>query len=239
MSMAHPMVLLLEDDRDLAQLLTRTFRDHGFEAESVGLVRDFERRLSQMRPAICVVDMCLPDGPGLEVALRRLKAHSVPAIAISGVWTEVSDRIIGLEMGADDYLLKPFNPRELVARVRVVLRRTGAAAATEETRAHFCGWIADFRGHCLIAPDAQRIELSASEVRLLQTLVSRPRRVQSRETLMEDGDSVGTIAFDRSIDVRISRLRAKLCDDPRSPRIIKTVYGAGYMFSAEVEWSHE
>lgn len=239
MSTPRPMVLVLEDDRDLAQSLVRTLREHGFNAESVGLVRDFERRLGQVHPAICIVDMSLPDGSGLELALRRVRARSIPAIAMSGVWTEVSDRILGLEMGADDYLLKPFNPREMVARVRAVLRRSEPGADAEAGVAQFCGWTADFRGHCLVAPDDERIELSASEVRLLKALARRPLRVQTREMLMEDNDAAGAIAFDRSIDVRISRLRSKLREDPRNPRIIKTVYGAGYMFAATVEWTHQ
>jgi DNA-binding response OmpR family regulator len=237
MSTTRPLVLILEDDGDLASLLTRTFREHGFDAEAAGLVRDFERRLTQVRPAICIVDMNLPDGPGLEVMTRRLKSEAIPAIAMSGVWTEVSDRVLGLEMGADDYLLKPVNPRELVARVRAVLRRSEGAAGSDDGVARFSGWTADFRAHRLIAPDAVEIELSASEMRLLRALASRPQRVQSRETLMEEEAAAAAIAFDRSIDVRISRLRAKLREDPRNPRIIKTIYGAGYMFAPTVEWS--
>jgi len=237
MTTSRPLVLVLEDDRDLAALLVRTFREHGFDAEAIGLVRDFERRLTQVQPAICIVDMNLPDGPGLEVMTRRLKAQSIPAIAMSGVWTDVSDRVLGLEMGADDYLLKPVDPREVVARARAVLRRADGAAAAEDGVARFGGWTADFRGHRLIAPDASEIELSASEVRLLRALASRPQRVQTRETLMEGDEAAGAIAFDRSIDVRISRLRAKLREDPRNPRIIKTIYGAGYMFAPTVQWS--
>lgn len=235
MPTTRPLVLVLEDDCDLAPMLVRTFREHGFDAEAIGLVREFERRLTQVRPAICIVDMSLPDGPGLEVMTRRLKSDAIPTIAISGVWTEVSDRVLGLEMGADDYLLKPFNLRELVARVRAVLRRAEGASGAEDSLARFSGWTADFRGHLLIAPDAEQIELSTGEVRLLRALASRPQRVQSRETLMED-DVAGSIAFDRSIDVRISRLRAKLREDPRNPKIIKTIYGAGYMFASAVEW---
>ncbi len=236
MATERPLVLVLEDTADLAVLLVRTFREHGFDAESLGLVRDFERRLTQVRPAICILDMKLPDGRGIEVMTRRLRREQIPVIAMSGVWTEVSDRVLGLEMGADDYLLKPIDPREVVARVRAVLRRSGGAAEADDAVAHFSGWTADFRAHRLIAPDSAEIELSASEVRLLRALASRPRRVQTRETLMDEDDSAA-IAFDRSIDVRISRLRAKLREDPRNPRIIKTIYGAGYMFAAPVEWS--
>ncbi|PZQ49921.1 MAG: DNA-binding response regulator [Rhodovulum sulfidophilum] len=233
MTTTRPLVLILEDDADLAALLVRTFREHGFEAESVGLTRDFERRLAQVRPALCVLDMNLPDGPALDVMGRKLRAEAIPVIAMSGVWTEVSDRVLGLESGADDYLLKPVNPRELVARVRAVLRRAEAAGEADDRLARFGGWTADFRGHRLIAPDAEEIELSAGEVRLLRALALRPRRVQTRETLMEDA---GSAAFDRGVDVRISRLRVKLREDPRNPKIIKTIYGAGYMFAPSVEW---
>lgn len=236
MATTRPLVLVLEDDADFAGLLVRTLREHGFDAESVGLVRDFDRRLTQVCPAICIVDMNLPDGPGMDVISRRLKADAIPTIVVSGVWTEVSDRVLGLEMGADDYLLKPINPRELVARVRAVLRRSAGGTSAEDRMARFSGWTADFQGHRLIAPDAAEVVLSASEVRLLRALALRPQRVQTRETLMEEDDAGGTIAFDRSIDVRISRLRAKLREDPRNPRIIKTIYGAGYMFTPAVEW---
>lgn len=237
MSTTRQLVLVLEDDPDLASLFVRSLREHGFDAETVGLVRDFERRLTQVRPAICIVDMNLPDGRGMEVIARRLKVDAIPAIALSGVWTDVADRVLGLELGADDYLLKPVDPRELVARVRAVLRRSEALADADDSVARFNGWTADFRGHRLIAPDAAEVELSASEVRLLRALASRPQRVQTRETLMEEEADAGVIAFDRSIDVRISRLRAKLREDPRNPRIIKTIYGAGYMFAPSVEWS--
>lgn len=236
MSVKHPLVFVLEDDRDLAAVLLRTLREHAFEAESFGLVRDFERRLTQVRPALCIVDMCLPDGSSLELVIRRLKADEIPAIVISGVWTGVSDRVLGLELGADDYVLKPFDPRELVARVRAVLRRAERAGGTRIEIARFSGWTADFRAHRLIAPDDEEIELSASEVRLLRNLASRPHCVQTRETLMDEDAAAGAIAFDRSIDVRISRLRVKLREDPRNPRIIKTIYGAGYMFTPAVEW---
>lgn len=232
----RPHVLVLEDDGDLATILVRTLCNHGCQAEAFGLVRSMERRLEQVQPSLCIVDMCLPDGQGLDIIVRRLKRDRIPAIVISGVWTDVADRILGLEVGADDYLLKPFDPRELVARVRAVLRRTHGEAAIDDIIARFAGWTADFRSHRLVAPDGEELELSSAEARLLRILASRPQRVQSRETLM-DGADAGRIAFDRSIDVRISRLRAKLRENPSSPRIIKTIYGAGYLFAPTVDWS--
>ncbi|MCB1354023.1 MAG: response regulator transcription factor [Rhodobacteraceae bacterium] len=236
MQTRQPLVFILEDDHDLATILVRTFREHGFDAESFGLIRNFERRLSQVRPALCFIDMRLPDGPGLDLATRRLHSENIPVIIISGVWTEVTDRVLGLEMGADDYLVKPFSPREAVARARAVLRRAEGTAERGAEIARFSGWTVDFRSHRLTAPDGEEIELSGSEVRLLRALVSLPQRVLSRETLMDGDGMSATITFDRSIDVRISRLRNKLREDPRNPRIIKTIYGAGYMFAPKVEW---
>jgi DNA-binding response OmpR family regulator len=237
MSQTRPLVFVLEDDRDLAAILQRTLETYGFDAESFDRALKFEQRLTQVRPDLCVVDMCLPDGPGLNVIARQLKSDAIPSIIISGVWTDVSDRVEALEVGADDYLLKPFSPRELVARVRAVLRRAAPVASRRVEIARFAGWTAEFHAYRLIAPDNREIELSASETRLLRVLVSHPQRVLTRETLMEDTAAAGALAFDRSIDVRISRLRTKLGEDPRNPRMIKTIYGAGYMFTAMVEWS--
>ena len=237
MSQTHPLVFVLEDDRDLAAILQRTLETYGFDAETFDRALKFEQRLTQVRPDLCVVDMCLPDEPGLNVIARQLKSDAIPSIIISGVWTDISDRVEALEIAADDYMLKPFSPRELVARVRAVLRRAGPATGTTVEIARFAGWTAEFHAHRLIAPDNREIELSASETRLLRVLVSHPQRVLTRETLMEDTAAAGALAYDRSIDVRISRLRTKLGEDPRNPRMIKTIYGAGYMFTPTVEWS--
>ncbi|MCA8881537.1 MAG: response regulator transcription factor [Rhodobacteraceae bacterium] len=230
------MIFILEDDRQLAAILARTFEEHGFETETFGLIRNLERRLSQIRPALCFVDMRLPDGEGLDLTVRRLRKQKIPVIMMSGVWTEIPDRVIGLEMGADDYLVKPFSPREAVARAKAVLRRAESSDGAPSLQvARFNGWTVDLASHRLTAPDGHDVEVSTGDVRLLQSFLSMPQRVLTRETLMEScGDS--TAVFDRSIDVRVSRLRQKLGEDPRHPRIIKTVHGAGYMFAAKVEW---
>jgi DNA-binding response OmpR family regulator len=150
---------------------------------------------------------------------------------------DVTDRVLGLELGADDYIVKPFEPRELVARVRSILRRYQRAASTDTTgersTARFAGWTFDANRHALTAPDDREVSLSAAEAGLLATLLRRPNKILSREQLLGERD---VDPFDRSIDVRISRLRRKLDDDPQNPRMIKTVYGAGYLFSAQVEW---
>jgi DNA-binding response OmpR family regulator len=146
--------------------------------------------------------------------------------------------VLGLELGADDYIVKPFEPRELVARVRSILRRYQRAAPAEagsgeQTVARFAGWAFDSGRHALIAPDGREVGLSAAEAGLLTTLLRRPNKILSREQLLGERD---VDPFDRSIDVRISRLRRKLDDDPQNPKLIKTVYGAGYLFSAQVGW---
>ncbi|MBL9060237.1 MAG: response regulator transcription factor, partial [Mangrovicoccus sp.] len=129
----RPLVFVLEDDRAFCEVLVKAFEDHGFATESFRLGRSLERRLADRRPALCLVDMQLPDGQGLDLVVRRLRGDGIPVILISGVWTELSDRVLGLEQGADDYLVKPFSPREAVARARAVLRRCESGATRNET----------------------------------------------------------------------------------------------------------
>ena len=235
----RPLVFILEDDQAFREVLVRAFDSHGFATESFRLGRALERRLADRRPALCLVDLQLPDGPGLDLVVRSLARLGIPVILISGVWTDLGDRVKGLELGADDYLVKPFSPREAVARARAILRRCRPDAGGPETEvARFAGWTVDFRSFQLIAPDGTEVEVTASEVRLLRSFLTMPRRVLTREALMDaEADAgAGGGAYDRSIDVRISRLRQKLGEDPRNPKLIKTVYGSGYMFTAAIDW---
>ena len=173
---------------------------------------------------------------GMQV-VRELQDGSPCAVLILTGRNDVTDRVLGLELGADDYIVKPFEPRELVARVRSILRRYQRAPApepaSERNLARFASWSFDASRHALTAPDGREISLSAAEAGLLATLLRRPNKILSREQLLGERD---VDPFDRSIDVRISRLRRKLDDDPQNPKLIKTVYGAGYLFSAQVEW---
>jgi len=183
-----------------------------------------------------VLDVMLPGDDGF-VLCRDLRARSnLPVIMLTARAEEI-DRIIGLEMGADDYLAKPFNPRELLARVKSILRRTRALPPSRAAahRVRFAGWVLDLAARHLVAPDGLFVALSAAEFRLLSVFVEHPNRVLDRNQLMDLTVGRESTPLDRSIDVQVSRLRTRLGDDAREPRIIKTVRNEGYVLAAVVE----
>ena len=228
-------IFVLEDEPDIARLICASLADYGFRCEHLTTGRQLLSRARQATPDLCIIDLGLPDMDGMQV-VRELQEGSPCAVLILTGRNDVTDRVLGLELGADDYIVKPFEPRELVARVRSILRRYQRAAPVEpaeRTIARFAGWTFDSARHALTAPDGREIGLSSSEAGLLASLLRRPNKILSREQLLGERD---VDPFDRSIDVRISRLRRKLDDDPQNPRLIKTVYGAGYLFSAQVGW---
>lgn len=233
----RPLLFVVEDEPDIARLIAGTLDGFGYQCELFRRGADALRRVKAAAPALCIVDLGLPDMDGLQL-VRELQERSGCAILILTGRQHVADRVMGLELGADDYMGKPFEPRELVARVRSILRRLGRAAGAEADTARpqtarFDGWTFDAARNRLTGPDGGEVALSTAETRLLETLLRGANRILSRDQLL--GDSVDPL--DRSIDVRISRLRRKLGEDPQNPRLIKTVYGAGYMLSAEVTWS--
>jgi DNA-binding response OmpR family regulator len=232
-----PTIMVLEDEPEIARLICASLSEYGFRCEHLGTGRQLLERARRCTPDLCIVDLGLPDMDGMQV-VRELQDGSPCAVLILTGRNDLTDRVLGLELGADDYIVKPFEPRELVARVRSILRRYQRAApaepsGSERTLARFADWVFDRAQHMLNAPDGRQVKLSAAEAGLLATLLSRPNRILSREQLLGERD---VDPFDRSIDVRISRLRRKLDDDPQEPRLIKTVYGAGYLFSAQVTW---
>ncbi|WP_172327210.1 response regulator transcription factor [Mangrovicoccus sp. HB161399] len=231
------LVFLLEDDSDVATVLRRSLEEHGFEVERFARRADIVARLSRVRPDVCLVDLGLPDGDGLSVVGHLMRDLAIPTIIVSGRG-EVTDRVVGLELGADDYLVKPVEPRELVARVRSLLRRATVAQAPDRSRevARFDGWTADFGACTLTDPEGKAVSLSAAEASLLRAFANAAGRVLSRRFLLDIEGPSDLETFDRAMDVRISRLRRKLGDDPKKPRAIKTVYGAGYVFTPRVEW---
>lgn len=229
-------IFVLEDEAEIARLICASLTEYGFRCEHLATGRQLLSRARQQTPDLCIVDLGLPDMDGMQV-VRELQDGSPCAVLILTGRNDVTDRVLGLELGADDYIVKPFEPRELVARVRSILRRYQRSAPVEsggeKTIAHFAGWIFDSGRHAMTAPDGREVSLSAAEANLLAVLLRRPNKIFSREQLLGERD---VDPFDRSIDVRISRLRRKLDDDPQNPRLIKTVYGAGYLFAAQVSW---
>ncbi|MDD3354518.1 response regulator transcription factor [Zoogloea sp.] len=231
---APPLIFIVEDETEIARLIASTLHEYGFRSETFGSGRSLLTRARQGPPDLAILDLGLPDMDGLQV-LRELQEKNPCAALILTGRDGVTDRVLGLELGADDYLVKPFEPRELVARVRSILRRYQKTAAPEpgnHTHVRFDSWQFDIGLLSLTHGDGREVSLSAAEAALLQTLLKRPNKILTREQLI-GGD---LDPFDRSIDVRISRLRRKLEEDPQDPKIIKTVYGAGYLLCATVEW---
>ncbi len=232
------LIAIVEDDPDVARIIEQVLGDFSFRTVWCRSAADLLRRLRTLTPDLCIIDLGLPDMDGLEV-MQRVRAQSACGIVILTGRAHVSDRVMGLELGADDYVLKPFEPRELVARVRSILRRreTGHGAATPAREiAEFGNWRFNLGNNTLHASNGDELLLSTSEAELLKVFVSHPNRILQREQLMGTRDLAPT---DRSIDVRISRLRRKLEPDPLGPAFIKTVYGAGYLFLATVKWPAE
>lgn len=234
-----PLVYILEDDADIASVLSRTLREEGFTIEVFQRKGSFLNQLNRKRPDLCLVDLSLPDGDGLSVITEYLRTSHIPSIVVTAK-SGLTDKIIGLEVGADDYVVKPFEPRELVARVRAVLRRANYGGADDHANsqkvAKFAGWYADFHSCTLMDSEGTVVDLSAAETRLLEVLVKSAGRVLSRSQLMDHIRQNDEDPLDRSVDARISRLRKRLRDDPKSPKLLRTVYGAGYIFSSKIEW---
>ena len=233
-----PHILVVEDDRDISALVARYLRSNDCRVTVASDGRQLDRLIEVSRIDLIVLDLMLPGEDGLSLC-KRLRAHSqVPIIMLTAKGEEV-DRILGLEMGADDYLSKPFNPRELLARVRAVLRRSAITALSPETSgAHvlaFLGWRIHRVLRELRNPSGARVTLTDAEFSLLQTFCERPGRILSRDQLLDltQGRSAGV--FERSIDILVSRLRRKIESDPHHPSIIKTVRSGGYLFTPAVE----
>ena len=232
-------IAIVDDDREIRSLLTQFLEKHGFRVTAVGDGRSLRRLMASQRIDLVVLDVMLPGGEDGLTICRQLSATSqLPIIMLTGKSDEV-DRIIGLEIGADDYLAKPFNPRELLARVRNVLRRWDFAPrkpdAREVSRYRFASWTLDTAARELSDAAGERHTLTGAEFRLLLAFVSHPNRVLSRHQLIELTSTRRSELFDRSIDVRVSRLRQLLRDNIGAPRIIKTVYGDGYVLGTTVE----
>jgi two-component system OmpR family response regulator len=232
-----PHILVVDDDREIRTLLRDYLEKNGFKATAVADGQETRRALERARFDLIVLDLMLPHESGLEIC-RELRTRSdIPIVMLTALGEEV-DRIVGLEVGADDYLAKPFSPRELLGRIRAVLRRTLAPRLVEanDVRAYtFAGWSLDTTARSLMTPKGETVSLGGAEFRLLAILLAHAPRVLARTELMELMRGRDLDPFDRSVDVRVSRLRQTLGEDARAPQIIKTVYGEGYVIGVPVE----
>jgi len=229
------IVYVVDDNDEIGRLVCATLDEHGFRSEHFLTGANFLHRLKRQPPAVAVIDLGLPDLDGLQL-IRQVQSVSDSGILVLTGRQSVNDRILGLELGADDYMVKPFEPREVVARVNTILRRlerSGEPRRGTYECARFGDWTFEESRNRLTGPGGREIELSVAEARLLAMLLRQPNRILNRAALLGDGDRE---PLDRSIDARISRLRRKLHAEGDGPELIKTVYGAGYMLVAKVEW---
>lgn len=235
-----PHILLVEDDQQISQLIGQFLRANasGYRVSVARNGREMDLLLSASRIDLVVLDIMLPDEDGLSICRRLRAASHVPVVILTARGDEY-DRILGLEMGADDYIVKPFNPRELLARMRAVLRRARGTQAHHATNAsvmlRFLGWNLDCRQRILLDAAGVRVALTGAEFELLRVLCERAGRIMSRDQLLDLTRGRAPGLFDRSIDILISRLRRKIENDPHNPDIIKTIRSSGYVFTPEVE----
>jgi two-component system, OmpR family, response regulator len=229
-------LLIVDDDKEICALLSQFLIKHGYRVSVAHDGRTMMQALDGARIDLIVLDIMLPGESGLNLCRRIRSDATTPIVMLTAVGSE-TDRIVGLEMGADDYLAKPFNARELLARIRAVLRRAGTAENVlngGSRTLEFSGWRLDVTGRQLFSPAGALVPLRTAEFDLLVALAERPQRVLNRDQLLDLARGRAATSFDRSVDVQISRLRRKLKIEPQSPDLIKTVRGGGYVFAASV-----
>ncbi|WP_224816293.1 response regulator transcription factor [Hasllibacter sp. MH4015] len=233
--MSAPLVTILDDEPQIRAMLSDALTEAGFRTLTFARATEFEAALRKTTPDVCLVDLGLPDRDGLAL-VHRLALESGSSIIIISGRAQVQDRVTGLELGADDYIIKPFDPVEVVARVRARLRSPKAPDRAQAV-AMFNGWTASFDSYTLVAEDGSQTPFSHAEGEVLRLFLESPKRLISRQQMQESLGGAAGESFDRAMDVRISRLRTKLREDPKNPRLIKTIYGAGYIFLGEVRWT--
>jgi len=236
---AQVRVLLVEDDTVISRMLAETLAESGFAARAASTASEMDRMLERGDIDIVLLDVMLPGEDGFSICRRLRAASGVPIIMVTALDADV-DRIIGLEIGADDYVAKPFNTRELIARIRALMRRVGSSGAANSNRfrsLRFAGWRVFPAERQLYNPDGVRVTTTSAEFDLLLAFCQNPGRVLTREQLLDltHGGLAGPI--ERSIDVHVSRIRQRIEADPRDPTLIKTVRLGGYVFTPSVEVS--
>jgi len=231
-------IAVVEDDREIRSLVVDLLNREGFDAIGCRTTSEFDQLHERRRVDLAVLDVMLPGEDGFSLCRRLRASGDIPVLMVTAKADDI-DRIVGLEIGADDYLPKPFNPRELVARVRAILRRTRAqhrvSAPIANERYRFAGWTLDVGARAVCAPEGEDVELTAGEFDLLHCFVTHPQRVLNRDQLLDWTRGRNAGPFDRAIDVQLSRLRRKLARIPDGDAIIKTVRGGGYQFTLPVD----
>lgn len=228
------LITILDDSPEIRTMLSSALEDAGFKTKCFGRATEFEHAIKTMSPHVCIVDLGLPDKDGLSL-VNKLALESGAAIIIISGRSQVQDKVVGLELGADDYITKPFEAAEVVARVRALLRRSKVSTSKPTDQImRFSGWVADFDQHILTSPTGKVQSLSFAEAQVLHLFLSAPNRLISRDHMLEKLGGTASDNFERAMDVRVSRLRTKLQDDPQNPKIIKTIYGAGYIFIGDM-----
>jgi two-component system OmpR family response regulator len=238
MAQAIPNILVVEDDRETRTLIAKYLRSNSCNVTTAADGREMVRAMTDRRVDLLILDVMLPGEDGLTLCSKVRAQAQTPIIMLTARGEDV-DRILGLEMGADDYLAKPFNPRELLARINAVLRRQAAAwnasAVEGATALAFAGWRIDTRLRELRNPEGARVAMTSAEFDLLRTFCERPGRVLSRDSLLDLTQGRSTGSFERSIDVLVSRIRRKIEPNPADPTLIKTVRSGGYLFTPRTQ----
>lgn len=235
--MAKPHILIVDDEASIRNPLAKYLAGQGFRVEEASDAAVGRSMLLSFAFDLVLLDIMMPGEDGLSLC-RHLSANGGPPVILLTAKDEETDRVVGLEIGADDYVTKPFSPRELVARIRSVLRRTGSRSAHPDAGAQvysFAGWTLKSAEQALYSPDGVLVPLSSGEHRLLEVLIRRPGQVLNRDQLLDLTKGREGGPFDRAIDNAVSRLRRKIEVDPKKPQIIKTIWGGGYRLSADVK----
>jgi two-component system OmpR family response regulator len=231
-------IVVVDDDAEIRALLGEYLQKQGYRVTALADGKALRSAVETSRPDVVVLDLMMPGEDGLSLC-RALRARSDVPIIMLTARGEETDRIVGLEMGADDYLAKPFSPRELLARIKSVLRRARSVPENlkrpEAASYRFAGWMLDVATRNLATPDRVVVPLSGTEFRLLRIFLDHPNRVLTRDQLIDFMLSRDAAPFDRAIDVQVSRLRHRLREDAKEPSIIKTVRGQGYVFAVHVD----
>lgn len=240
---ASAKILVVDDDPRICRLLTRYLGQEGYGVSTASNGEGMRQRVAAEQPDLVILDLVLPGEDGLTLA-QELRSQSDMAIVMLTGKSDIVDKVVGLELGADDYVTKPFDERELLARVRSVLRRRAfenhqrsQVTGSQGSIARFDGWQLDLKAHKLTSPTGDNIHLTSHEFQLLTALITRCNRALRRDEIFDLVAGRNWSPYDRSIDVLMGKLRRKIEDDPKNPTLIQTIRGVGYMFSARVDWA--